>query len=45
MTADEEPHLHEVVLPDVATELFLAYLEHLVCSTKSSFSAPGPPRA
>ena len=29
VTADEQPQLHEVVLPDVATELFLAYLEHL----------------
>lgn len=29
MTADEGLRLHEVVLPDVATELFLAYLEHL----------------
>ncbi len=27
LTADEEPQLHEVVLPDVATELFLAYLQ------------------
>lgn len=29
MTDDEQLPLHEVVMPGVATELFLAYLEHL----------------
>lgn len=29
MTADEEPQLHEILLPDLPTELFLAHLEHL----------------
>lgn len=34
LTADEEPQLHEVVLPDVATELFLEHLDGLLHELK-----------